>query len=48
MFTRILGEINKTHGQVKIASTTMQLVSPHAFEVKMMGAKQGLDAARGT
>jgi small-conductance mechanosensitive channel len=48
IFTRILEEINKTHGQVKIASTTMQLVSPHAFEVKMMGVEQCPDTARGT
>ena len=48
IFTRILEEISKTHGQVKVASTTMQLVSPHAFDVRLMGAQQGLDAARGT
>jgi len=47
IFTRILEEINKTEGQVHIASTTMQLVSPHAFEVRMMGAKPGPDAAGG-
>ncbi len=47
IFTRILEEINKTEGQVHIASTTMQLVSPHAFDVRMMGSKQGPDAARG-
>ncbi len=45
VFTRILEEINQTHGQVKIASTTMQLVSPHTFEIEMMRAKPGLDAA---
>jgi small-conductance mechanosensitive channel len=48
IFMRILEEINKTPGQVRIASTTMQLVSPHAFDVRMTGANQGLDAARGT
>jgi small-conductance mechanosensitive channel len=41
IFTRILEEINKTEGQVRIASTTMQLVSPHTFDVRMMGGQQG-------
>jgi small-conductance mechanosensitive channel len=47
IYTRILGEINQTAGQVRVASTTMQLVSPHAFDVRMMGAQQGPEAARG-
>ena len=48
IFKRILEEISKTHGQVKVASTTMQLVSPHAFDVRVMGAQPSLDAARGS
>ena len=41
IFTRILEEINQTAGHVRIASTTMQLVSPHAFDVRMTEGQQG-------
>jgi small-conductance mechanosensitive channel len=40
VFTSILKEITQSQGKIKIASTTMQLVSPHALEVRLPELKQ--------
>ncbi|MDD2901277.1 MAG: mechanosensitive ion channel family protein [Syntrophales bacterium] len=40
IFTSILEKIAHSEGKIKIASTTMQLVSPHAFEVRLPELKQ--------
>jgi hypothetical protein len=35
LFTRILEEIDKTDGRVSIASTTLQIVDPPVFDVRI-------------